>query len=130
MGDPEILAQELADAAAAGVAPIDAGTRAFEEALTNGGEYLWVVGADGRLRIIPEVSSKIKHSVLFNGEDVQGAGNVTFANGKLARITDQSGHYFPWFAEDTSSFLQSGVDSFRRLGVVFEDGAIQPHSEW
>lgn len=65
--DEDLLNQELADAKAAGVAPIDAGTKAFDEAVTNGGKYLWAVGADGKLRILYEASRKIKHSVMFRG---------------------------------------------------------------
>ncbi|MEV5874842.1 hypothetical protein AB0L75_11525 [Streptomyces sp. NPDC052101] len=61
--DPEWLARELADAEAAGVAPIEVGTQAFDDAVSNGGNYLWAVGPDGKLRILFEASDKVKHSV-------------------------------------------------------------------
>ncbi|MFD9514095.1 hypothetical protein [Streptomyces mirabilis] len=126
--DPATLAKEIADAAAAGVAPIGAGTQAFGRAVADGGDYLWAVGADGELRIISDVSNDIKHSVLFNGEQVQGAGSVTFQGGKVESIDDQSGHYFPWL-DDSESFLRSGVDAFRNAGVDVPEGAIKK-TEW
>lgn len=125
--DEQLLAQELADAEAAGVAPLDAGTNAFNQAVTNGGEYLWAVGADGKLRILYEASNKIKHSVLFRGEPVQGAGDVTFTNGRVSHISDKSGHYFPLLDLDVpESYLRSGVNAFRDAGVDVPEGAIKP----
>ncbi|MFI6084722.1 RHS repeat-associated core domain-containing protein [Streptomyces sp. NPDC051217] len=131
--DPNILSRELAHAAAAGVAPIGAGTQAFERAVSSGGKYLWAVGADGQLRIIPHASSKIKHSVLFRGGRVQGAGDVTFSGGRVSQISDQSGHYFPdqsrnyfaWLDDNTGSFLKSGVDAFRNAGLHVPEEAIE-----
>ncbi|WP_193241667.1 RHS repeat-associated core domain-containing protein [Streptomyces phaeolivaceus] len=124
--DPAVLARELADASAAGVAPIPAGTQAFDEAVTKGGEYLWAVGANGQLRIIPNVSGKIKHAVLFNGEPVQGAGSVQISNGAVTFIDDQSGHYYPWLEDNVESFLKVGVDAFRNAGIHVPDEAIKP----
>ncbi|MGW6792421.1 DUF6531 domain-containing protein [Streptomyces chartreusis] len=123
--DSSFLAKELADAAAAGVAPINVGTQAFGDAVRNGGKYLWAVGPDGNLRILANVSDKIKHSVLFGGGPVRGAGDVTFEGGRVRLITDQSGHYFPWLEDNTDSFLQSGVDAFRNAGITVPDEAIK-----
>jgi len=95
----------------------------------NGGKYLWAVGADGKLRIIFNASTDVKHSVLFNGEPVQGAGDVTFQKGEVENISDQSGHYYPWLEDDLDSFLQSGVDAFRNAGINVPEDAINK-SEW
>ncbi|WP_177235315.1 DUF6531 domain-containing protein [Streptomyces sp. MUSC 14] len=125
--DPEWLARELADAEAAGVAPIEVGTQAFDEAVSNGGNYLWAVGPDGKLRILFEASDKVKHSVLFRGGPVRGAGDVTFTNGTVSRITDKSGHYYPMAELDApDSYLQSGVKAFREAGIGVPEDAIQP----
>ncbi|EPD56525.1 YD repeat (two copies) [Streptomyces sp. HGB0020] len=128
--DADILARELANAEAAGVTPMEAGTRAFDEAVTNGGKYLWAVGADGKLRILYEASKKIKHSVLFRGEPVQGAGDVIFENGKVSMIGNQSGHYYPLLDLDVpDSFLLSGVTAFRNAGVEVPEEAIEPYAQ-
>ncbi|MGW3649290.1 RHS repeat-associated core domain-containing protein [Streptomyces sp. NPDC000878] len=121
----ESLAKELADAITAGVSPISAGSAAFNKAVRDGGDYLWAVGSNGKLRILFNASDKIKHSVMFRGAPVQGAGDVTFAGGRVTRITDQSGHYFPWLEDDVPSFLQSGVDAFRKAGVTVPEDAIE-----
>ncbi|MFJ5644459.1 hypothetical protein [Streptomyces sp. NPDC093223] len=127
--DPEFLDRELADAEAAGVAPIDVGTRAFDEAVSGGGQYLWAVGADGKLRILVEASRKIKHSVLFRGGPVRGAGDVIIENGEVSMINDQSGHYYPLLDLDVpESYLQSGVDAFRNAGVRVPGEAVQPYA--
>jgi hypothetical protein len=79
--DPEVLRQEMEAAAAAKVSPISVGTEAFSAAVNEGGSYLWAVGKDGELRIIRNVSDDIKHSVLFEGARVRGAGTVEFPKG-------------------------------------------------
>ncbi|MEU6476133.1 hypothetical protein ABZ858_04445 [Streptomyces sp. NPDC047017] len=125
--DPEWLARELADAEAAGVAPIEVGTQAFDDAVSSGGNYLWAVGPDGKLHILFEASDKVKHSVLFRGGPVRGAGDVTFTNGRVTRITDKSGHYYPMAELDApASYLQSGVNAFRNAGIDVPEDAIQP----
>ncbi|UWE09085.1 RHS repeat-associated core domain-containing protein [Actinacidiphila bryophytorum] len=127
MNDPEILAKELADAAAAGVSPLSVGSHAFQDAVSKGGTYLWAVGENGELRIISDVSDKIKHSVLFDGADVRGAGKVVFENGEVSMIDNESGHYWPFFTEeDTSQFLPSGADAFRNAGVNVPESAVTP----
>ncbi|MDG4857013.1 hypothetical protein P8605_02365 [Streptomyces sp. T-3] len=57
---------------------------------------------------------------------VQGAGDVTFAGGRVLRISDQSGHYFPWLEDNADSFLQSGVNAFRNAGIIVPEEAIEP----
>lgn len=54
-----------------------------------------------------------------------GAGDVKFQGGRVVKITDQSGHYFPWLEDNTDSFLLSGVDAFRNAGISVPNGAIQ-----
>ncbi|WP_234542264.1 hypothetical protein [Streptomyces shenzhenensis] len=94
-----------------------------------GTTYLWAVGADGNLRILVEASRKIKHSVLFRGGPVRGAGDVIIENGEVGMISDQSGHYYPLLDLDVpDSYLQSGVDAFLNAGVPVPDEVIQPYA--
>jgi len=127
--DPEMLQGELSAAADAKVAPIAAGTQGFSDAVGGGGRYLWAVGENGELRIAPEVSQAIKHTILFSGADVQGAGTVDFVDGAVDSITDESGHYAPWEGAPPS-FIQSGVNAFRAAGISVPDEAIQPWEGW
>ncbi|MBD0736061.1 hypothetical protein BGM09_23365 [Streptomyces sp. CBMA29] len=78
------------------------------------------------MRIIFDASKAIKHSVLFAGQSVRGAGTVIFTDGRVSLIDDQSGHYFPWLGDETGSFLPSGVTAFRNAGVIVLDSAIRP----
>jgi hypothetical protein len=127
--DPEMLQGELSAAADAKVAPISAGTQGFSDAVSGGGRYLWAVGENGELRIAPEASQAIKHTILFAGADVQGAGIADFVDGAVESITDESGHYAPWEGAPPS-FIQSGVNAFRAAGISVPDEAIQPWEGW
>lgn len=107
------------------VTPISSGTKAFTDAVSGGGRYLWAVGESGELRIIQEVGNTIEYIVLFAGADTQGAGNAEFEDGIVNIIDDESGHYVP-FLEDVAppSFLNSSVNAFRAAGVVVREEGI------
>jgi RHS repeat-associated protein len=118
------LTDELLAAERLGVSPIYAGTRAFDQAVASGGNYLWAVTDSGALHIAPALDD-IKHTVLTAGGPVRAAGFVTFARGSVAEITDFTGHYTPRCRCGGS--LQIGSDAFRGAGIVVPRRAEKPY---
>jgi hypothetical protein len=127
--DPEAIQEELARAASLGIKPMTVGSEAFNDAVSAGGRYIWGVNADGELRIAKDIPRDITHSVLFDGAELRGAGEVTFTDGQVSLINDKSGHYFPWL-EDPPGFLGAGVDAFRAAGVAVPGSAIAEVGGW
>jgi hypothetical protein len=112
---PERLEDELATARSMGVSPVAAGSEAFQEAIAGNGRYLWAVDTSGTLRIVPDRPG-IHHTVLTGGDQVLGAGEVTFRNGVVETINNRTGHYRPC-PECSQQFLQVGVDAFMAAHV-------------
>ncbi|MFK7004897.1 hypothetical protein, partial [Flavobacterium covae] len=61
---------------------------------------------------IGELKIGKKHHFLGNAGDVEAAGTIKTVNGKLKKISNSSGHYFPT-VEETNKF----PEIFRQLGI-------------
>ena len=112
-------ADEVADAARAGVSPMRAGAAGFDD-LVNEGPIKWVVTESGELVVGPHTRNgiEISHAVLSGGAPVRAAGqaNIAAAGGSRVglEITNHSGHFKP-----SAESLQIGKDAFRALGISF-----------
>jgi RHS repeat-associated protein len=118
---PERLAEETAEMARVGAAPIQAGTPEFEAAV-NQGTIKWVVTESGELLITPAFVGdvEISHAALAGGKPVLAAGQADIAAGGGQYvgigITEHSGHYKP-----PPESLEIGKQAFARWGITFGD---------
>ena len=54
----------------------------------------YVMGADGTFYLFDEFTNpKVRHSSIFAGEPVAGAGNIQVSNGHIVYVDSDSGHY-------------------------------------
>lgn len=58
------------------------------------GDYIYVYD-DGKLYLGQEVVHRFHHTSLLHGQDVDCAGSLFFRDGKIEKITLESGHYRP-----------------------------------
>ncbi len=73
-------------------------TRGYDSALINSknsGLAIYVVSPDQKLYAGESVFGKFHHSSFLGGAPVLAAGELRCEDGRLVRITDQSGHYRP-----------------------------------
>lgn len=116
---PEKLAQELAEAEAAGATVCRVGDAAFDQMLASGGKIKWVVTPEGDLLFVQKQIGKveIKHPVMTAGQDVAAAGEVIIEKterGYASSLLDNnSGHYLP---DDESLELAKRV--FEIYGII------------
>lgn len=123
---PEELSLELLEAEFAGVSPITAGTQGFKDAASQGGSYLWTVGEDGVLNMVPALKG-IHHTVATGGESVLAAGQVTIRpGGAVSSFDNMTGHYTPC-PECAKTFIQRGVDAFATAGIRVPLGVIRDY---
>lgn len=117
---------ELLEAEFAGVSPITAGTQGFKDAASQGGSYLWTVGEDGVLNMVPALKG-IHHTVATGGESVLAAGQVTIRpGGAVSYFDNMTGHYTPC-PECAKTFIQRGVDAFATAGIRVPLGVIRDY---
>ena len=66
-----------------------------------------------------------KHHFLGNASDVEAAGTLKVVNGKVKKISNASGHYFPSIPEAEKFpriFRQLGIDTKNAsLEILYED---------
>ncbi|MEN9918210.1 MAG: hypothetical protein RL662_646 [Bacteroidota bacterium] len=74
----------------------------------------FVITTKGKLKI------GRKHHFLGNGSDVEAAGTIKITNGKLNKISNSSGHYFPTI-EEANKF----PEIFRKLGINTKGVALE-----
>ncbi|MBX7470469.1 hypothetical protein K1Y80_30875 [Streptomyces sp. MAG02] len=123
---PSDLALEMMEADFAGVAPMTAGTPEFAQATSDGGRFLWAVGENGTLHIMPDAPG-LHHTVMTGGNSVIGAGQVTITSrGVVSYIDNRTGHYTPCPA-CAAQFLQQGVSAFEQAGVRVPLSAIRDY---
>ncbi|MFI5643407.1 RHS repeat-associated core domain-containing protein [Kitasatospora sp. NPDC051705] len=123
---PGDLALEMMEADFAGVSPMTAGTPEFAQAVSGGGRYLWAVGENGALHIIPDAPG-IHHTVMTGGNSVIGAGQVTITSrGVVSSIDNMTGHYTPC-PQCAAQFLQQGVNAFEQAGIRVPLSAIKDY---
>ncbi|MFM0515132.1 hypothetical protein [Paraburkholderia sp. RL17-373-BIF-A] len=80
---------------------------------TRSGGAIFVMDHDGRIfASCNEIVGKFHHSSFLAGAPVAGAGTLEVVNGRLKRVTRNSGHYRPTVGQH-----QQVVDRFRRLGA-------------
>ncbi|MEV0136856.1 polymorphic toxin-type HINT domain-containing protein [Dactylosporangium sp. NPDC050688] len=115
---PEELPFEQLAAEFEGVSPMAAGSPEFEQAVSQGGNFLWTVGVEGNLNIVPNRPG-IYHSIASGGAPIIGGGEITIGAGTRAatRFNNRTGHYRPGCAQCAASFMTAGVDAFRRAGI-------------
>lgn len=87
-------------------------------------KLLFVIAKDKKIYAARGVSKKIHHSSFLRGEDVLAAGKIVSRNGKILRLSNNSGHYKPC----AEHFLQAIV-YFHRLGVLSPDATILLRNE-
>lgn len=103
-----------------------AGTPEFAQAASGGGRFLWAVGGNGTLHIIPDAPG-IHHTVMTGGDSVIGAGQVTITSrGVVSSIDNMTGHYTPC-PECAAQFLQQGVSAFEQAGIRVPLSAIKDY---
>ncbi|WP_280665650.1 MULTISPECIES: polymorphic toxin-type HINT domain-containing protein [unclassified Kitasatospora] len=123
---PGDLALEMMEADFAGVTPMTAGTPEFAQATSGGGRFLWAVGEDGALHVIPDAPG-LHHTVMTGGNSVIGAGQVTITSrGVVSSIDNMTGHYTPC-PECAAKFLQQGVSAFEQAGIRVPLSAIKDY---
>ncbi|MBD0695078.1 polymorphic toxin-type HINT domain-containing protein [Streptomyces sp. CBMA123] len=123
---PGDLALEMMEADFAGVTPMTAGTSEFAQAASGGGRFLWAVGENGSLHIIPDMPG-IHHTVMTGGNSVIGAGQVTITSrGVASSIDNMTGHYTPC-PQCAAQFLQQGVNAFEQAGIRVPLSAIKDY---
>ncbi|WP_123922037.1 hypothetical protein [Flavobacterium sp. LM4] len=90
-----------------GIAEIENGVIKQMEAKGNTfNDVDFVITTKGELKIGK------KHHFLGNANDVEAAGTIKTVNGKLRKISNSSGHYFPTI-DETNKF----PEIFRQLGI-------------
>ncbi|MFF7717534.1 RHS repeat-associated core domain-containing protein [Streptomyces sp. NPDC007988] len=123
---PDELSLELLEAEFAGVSRIPAGTQGFKDATSKGGNYLWAVGEDGVLNMVPALKG-IHHTAATGGNPVMAAGQVTFRpGGAISSFDNMTGHYTPC-PECAKNFIQRGVDVFAEAGIRVPLGVIRDY---
>lgn len=84
------------------------------------GSLLFVISKDKKIYAARGVSKKVHHSSLLRGEEVLAAGKIVSRNGKILRLSDNSGHYKP-----CAEHLLQAIFYFHRLGVISSEATIQ-----
>lgn len=117
---PQLLADELQEAARVGVVPIRVDNKAFAQ-VVNQGKIKFVVTKDGELLITPKwIDGKevFSHAAIARGQPVLTAGEADIASVKGViqgiEIWNDSGHYKP-----TLESLDIAREAFGRYGVTF-----------
>ena len=64
----------------------------FTQSVSEGGSYLWTLGDDGELNMVPS-SPGIHHTIASGGDPVLAAGQVTFGRGgRVTSFDNFTGH--------------------------------------
>ena len=87
-------------------------------------KFNYVIDSEGRIW----VSRSGHHADLVNGENVYGAGEIYIdQNGRIVRVNDQSGHYFPGCSRGCGpEFFPYMQRRLRELGIRVPDGVFVP----
>ncbi len=67
-----------------------------------------------------EIKLSEKHHFLGNASDVEAAGTIKMVNGKVKKITNNSGHYTPTIAQS-----EKFPEIFRQLGVNTKGSSLE-----
>lgn len=85
-------------------------------------KWIWVVAPNGKLYVHAKIRGQFHHSSFLRGSVVMAAGNLIADQGKLTKLTADSGHYWPqpdhfrWFFEHLQG---QGADLSALKGIDF-----------
>lgn len=82
---------------------------------------IYVVGLDGEFYVNQDSDSQIHHSSEFAGSTILGAGEMIAADGKILKISNQSGHYRPKLGDflNTLEVLKSKLGDLHGIEANF-----------
>lgn len=106
-------------------------TSRMATAASGPGWAIYVVSADGDLHVAPHSVGHRHHSSLLAGADVAGAGEIRVERGRVAALSNKSGHYQPdlWLLLQTIQLLDAQHALHPAVSIIcFDANGRRPYS--
>ncbi|KAF9111805.1 hypothetical protein BGX27_004409 [Mortierella sp. AM989] len=94
----------------------DEATRLEKKRIRNKAKFIYVTDPRGTLYVAQKVKGKFHHSSFLGGGSVCAAGGIVINNGKLLKITPNSGHYRPG-----QLHFDKLLKNLKDMGISLED---------